>query len=36
MANVDTDDRMLFENQRVEFDIGDGRNGPEAKQVRGS
>lgn len=35
-SNVDTDDRMLFENQRVEYDIGDGRNGPEAKQVRAS
>jgi cold shock protein len=35
-SNVDTEDRMLHENQRVEYALGDGRRGPEAKQVRAS
>ena len=33
-SNVDTLDRTLRDEQRVEFEVGEGRKGPEATQVR--
>ncbi len=33
-SNVDTPDRMLQEAQKVEYEIGEGRKGPEAISVR--
>ncbi len=33
-SNVDTADQTLSENQAVEFEIGEGRKGPEAQSVR--
>jgi CspA family cold shock protein len=33
-SNVDTLDRSLRDEQRVEFEVGEGRKGPEATQVR--
>lgn len=33
-SNVNTPDRMLDENARVEFTIGQGKKGPEATAAR--
>lgn len=33
-SNVDTLDRSLRDDQRVEFEVGEGKKGPEATQVR--
>ena len=33
-SNVDTPDRTLRDEQRVEFEVGDGSKGPEATQAR--
>ena len=33
-SNVDTADRTLRDDQRVQFEVGEGRKGPEATQVR--
>ena len=33
-SNVETVDRSLRDDQRVEFEVGQGRKGPEATQVR--
>ncbi len=33
-SNVDTPDRTLMDEQRVEYESGAGRKGPEAKNVR--
>ena len=33
-SNVDTPERTLEENQKVEYELGDGRKGPEAKEVK--
>ncbi len=33
-SNVETLDRSLRDDQRVEFEVGEGRKGPEATQVR--
>jgi cold shock protein len=33
-SNVDTPDQTLQEGQRVEFEMGQGRKGPEAQRVR--
>jgi len=33
-SNVETPDRVLQDDQRVEFTVGEGRRGPEAKEVR--
>ncbi len=33
-SNIQTGDQLLFDNQRVEFEVGDGRKGPEARNVR--
>lgn len=33
-SNVETDDRRLMDGQRVTYEIGEGRKGPEAMSVR--
>lgn len=33
-SNVKTDNQTLRDDQRVEFEIGEGRKGPEATDVR--
>ena len=33
-SNVKTDNQTLRDDQRVEFEIGEGRKGPEATEVR--
>ena len=33
-SNLDTPGQVLQEEQRVIYEIGDGRKGPEAKEVR--
>lgn len=33
-SNVDTADQTLMDNQQVEYEIGQGRKGPEARSVR--
>ena len=33
-SNVMTDDHSLRDDQRVEYEIGEGRKGPEATEVR--
>ncbi len=33
-SNVQTPDQRLSDNQRVEFEVGPGRKGPEARDVR--
>ncbi|HOD51280.1 MAG TPA: cold-shock protein [Candidatus Hydrogenedentes bacterium] len=33
-SNVETVNRTLKENEKVVFEVGDGRKGPEAKGVR--
>jgi CspA family cold shock protein len=33
-SNVDTADQTLMDNQQVEYEIGQGRKGPEARNVR--
>jgi len=33
-SNVETADQTLQDNQRVEFEVGQGRKGPEAQKVR--
>ena len=33
-SNVDTPDQTLMDNQKVEFEAGQGRKGPEAQGVR--
>ena len=33
-SNIQTPEQRLFDNQRVEFEIGAGRKGPEAREVR--
>ncbi len=33
-SNVETVNRTLKENEKVIFEVGDGRKGPEAKEVR--
>ena len=33
-SNVETADQTLMDNQQVEFEIGQGRKGPEAQKVR--
>ena len=35
-SNVETPDQTLNEGQRCEFEIGQGRKGPEAQRVRPS
>ncbi|MBI5272945.1 MAG: cold shock domain-containing protein [Chlamydiia bacterium] len=34
VSNVETDDQMLIDGQRVEFETAMGRKGPEAKHVK--
>ena len=33
-SNVDTTDQTLRDDQKVEFEVGEGRKGPEATQAR--
>ncbi|HIJ72883.1 MAG TPA: cold-shock protein [Candidatus Hydrogenedentes bacterium] len=33
-SNIQTRDQTLLDNQRVEYEAGEGRKGPEAKNVR--
>jgi len=33
-SNVDTANQSLQEDQKVEYELGEGRKGPEAQQVR--
>ena len=33
-SNIQTPDQKLVDNQRVEFQVGAGRKGPEAREVR--
>ncbi len=33
-SNVDTPDQTLSDDQKVEFEVGQGRKGPEATSVR--
>jgi len=33
-SHVETPDKILVENQKVEYEIGQGRKGPEAQNVR--
>jgi len=33
-SNVETPGRTLLEQQKVEFEVGEGRKGPEATHVR--
>ncbi len=33
-SNVETADQSLTDNQQVEFEVGQGRKGPEAQNVR--
>lgn len=33
-SNVETADQALFDDQKVEFEVGQGRKGPEATKVR--
>jgi CspA family cold shock protein len=33
-SNVDTPDQSLRDDQKVEFEVGQGRKGPEATQAR--
>ncbi|NIA12821.1 MAG: cold shock domain-containing protein [Nitrospiraceae bacterium] len=33
-SNVQTPDQTLVDDQRVEYEVGEGRKGPEAQQVR--
>ncbi len=33
-SNVDTADQTLMDNQQVEYEMGQGRKGPEARNVR--
>jgi len=33
-SNIRTHDRRLMDNQRVKFEIGTGRKGPEAREVQ--
>ena len=34
ISNVNTPDQRLSDNQRVQFEIGQGRKGPEAREVQ--
>lgn len=33
-SNVDTPDQVLRDDQKVEFEVGEGKKGPEATQAR--
>ncbi|HOZ45213.1 MAG TPA: cold-shock protein [Candidatus Hydrogenedentes bacterium] len=33
-SNIQTDDQVLSDDQRVEFEVGQGRKGSEAREVR--
>ncbi len=33
-SNVETDNRVLRDGQKVEYEVGQGRKGPEATKVR--
>lgn len=33
-SNVETADQTLMDNQQVEYEVGQGRKGPEAQKVR--
>ena len=33
-SNIQTSEQTLVDNQRVEFEVGQGRKGPEARNVR--
>jgi CspA family cold shock protein len=33
-SNVETPDQTLFDNQKVEYEVGQGRKGAEARNVR--
>jgi CspA family cold shock protein len=33
-TNVETDDQTLQDDQKVEYEVGEGRKGPEAVSVR--